>query len=395
MLRSVQFVCMGLCLLGSFIQCAQAQKVQVQLAHPDTLLVRVMDDGTFRVDRLDGKFLVGGRGPLNAADTKRQIEKYRKGRSSLTIILTNGDPTITRKEVEAFANTLRDDWKVLEGLDRSGLEVVMSQSAARNKPNKPGTGKRKLKLNIDGPPQLTVIGHIEPISFSLAKFYEKWDALKNLRVAEQKKEYSINTFRSFLPHEPVSIGAIWNLNENVVDLLKQLHPKATLNVHIDQGDSKGRWATLRAYNDQLVDIVFRMHGEFVLQDGYFTPSQFSGRLVLDRKSGEIVHFKLFVPNFTLNFDANWRWKPGTPGWGITDTGYCNMELTFGREPEFERILWSEEVRLETALHNLAVQFYPAWNINWVSMEDALQMARRLNKPLHIVSADGPFKDEAC
>ncbi len=72
-----------------------------------------------------------------------------------------------------------------------------------------------------------------------------------------------------------------------------------------------------------------------------------------------------------------------------------MELTFGTEPEFERTQWSEAVSMDTTLHDLAVQFYPSWNINWVSMEDALQKARRLKKPLHIVSADGPFKDEAC
>ena len=51
-------------------------------------------------------------------------------------------------------------------------------------------------------------------------------------------------------------------------------------------------------------------------------------------------------------------------------------------------------RAETELE-LARKFYPAWQINWQPMERAYELARRLKKPIHVVSADGPFKDEAC
>ena len=44
----------------------------------------------------------------------------------------------------------------------------------------------------------------------------------------------------------------------------------------------GLWACLRAYNDKFADIVFRIHAEFKFEDGWFTPSQFAGHLVIDR-----------------------------------------------------------------------------------------------------------------
>ena len=70
--------------------------------------------------------------------------------------------------------------------------------------------------------------------------------------------------------KPVSVGEHWKVKPGgALELLRQLHPNPSLNMHINTGDSYGLWACLRAYNDEFADIVFRIHAEFV----------FEGRLV--------------------------------------------------------------------------------------------------------------------
>ena len=109
------------------------------------------------------------------------------------------------------------------------------------------------------------------------------DALANLRVAEPEKQHSASVFRAFLPTEAVSVGDVWQIEkEGVLALLRQLHPNPHLDMHIDAGESCGLWACLRAYNDQFAHVVFRVHAEFALKDGWFTPSQFAGNLVIDQ-----------------------------------------------------------------------------------------------------------------
>jgi hypothetical protein len=200
----------------------------------------------------------------------------------------------------------------------------------------------------------------------------------------------------------VGVGDTWPVAEGVERLLKQLHPGATTEMRIDNGDSTGRWAGLRAYDEQLAEIVFRVHGQFVLEDGWFTVSQFAGRLVIDRASRNVVFFRLFVPKYTLNFDVNrkivFNSEDDSPAREavITDAGYCpRIELWSGDEKATHNAEWSEQVSGEELARRLARRFYRAWKIDWIEMHDALALAQRSKKPLHVVSADGPFKDESC
>ena len=71
------------------------------------------------------------------------------------------------------------------------------------------------------------------------------------------------------PFRWVSVGKI--KQASVQQLLKQLHPKPSLEMRVEMygiEEAKGLWACLRAYNDQLVHIVFRIHAEFALTDGW-------------------------------------------------------------------------------------------------------------------------------
>ena len=156
---------------------------------------------------------------------------------------------------------------------------------------------------------------------------------------------------------------------------------------LNNGDSFGLWACLRAYNDEVAEVVFRVHAELVIEGGRFTPSQFAGHLIIDRIKEEIVFFRMYVPNGTLNFDAYWD----TVG---SDIGYCpQMELCTGTPTR--DVAFTASITEEKAEHALIACFYKFQQINWVSLEEALEMAPAQQKPIHAITLDGPLFDESC
>ena len=100
-------------------------------------------------------------------------------------------------------------------------------------------------------------------------------------------------------------------------------------MHINTGDSYGLWACLRAYNDEFAGLVFRIHAEFVLEDGWFTPSQFAGHLVIDRVKESFAFFQMRVPGGPVNFDVN----RSLHGMRIAGTGFCSTSRTSRRNTE--------------------------------------------------------------
>ena len=261
------------------------------------------------------------------------------------------------------------------------------------------TLKNKVTLSLDGNAEMTVTGFIAPIEYTQYDFHVKWDALANLRVAEEEKHYPASIFSDFLPKEAISVGTLWEIeHEGVLELLKQLHAEPNLDMHINSGDSRGLWACLRAYNDKFADIVFRIHAEFALTDGWFTPSQFAGHLVMDRNQKTVVFFQMHVPPGTLNFDVHWEttlegWD--APRW-ITDGGYCSqLELRAGSEDVLKNTEFTAAITQKEAERLLILQFYESQQINWVSLEEALEMTQAQQKPVHVISLDGPLFDEAC
>ena len=249
------------------------------------------------------------------------------------------------------------------------------------------TLENKITLNLNGNAAVNVRGLIAPIEYTKYNFHMEWDELANLQVAEPEKRYAASIFHNFLPDKAVSVGEIWRIeDEGVLTLLRQLHPDPHLEM--DAEDSQGLWACLRAYNDQFADIVFRIHAEFALKGGWFTPSQFAGHLVIDRIKEKIVRFQMHVPQTTLNFDVGWDTI------GCTDIGFCpQIELCVGtplRKAEFTTSITQEE-----AERALILCFYKSEQINWVSLEEALEMAPARQKPIHAISIDGPLADESC
>lgn len=261
------------------------------------------------------------------------------------------------------------------------------------------TSPNKIKLNLDGEVELFIKGFIAPIEYTQYNYHFAWDALANLRVGEPEKLYSTSIFSDFLTQKPIAVGDVWEIrHDGALELLKQLHPKPNLDMHLNAGDSCGLWACLRAYNDEYVDIMFRIHAEFKLTDGWFTPSQFKGNLVIDRKNGRIVSFKMYVPKGVLNFDVNWFTTMegySKPSW-YTDIGFCpQMELQAGNDDVTNRLEFTKSISQEVAENKLIRCFYKSEQINWVSLEEALIIAPTQQKPIHVISIDGPLADESC
>ena len=250
------------------------------------------------------------------------------------------------------------------------------------------TSSNRIKLNLDSDSVVNVKGFIAPIEYTQYNFHVEWDALANLQVAEPKKEYPTSVFQSFLPTESVSVGDCWQIEEfGVIELLRQLNPEPNLDMHIDSDDSSGLWACLRAYSDRFTDIAFRIHAEFKLDGGWFTPSQFKENLIIDRIEDKIAFFKMYVPEGTVNFDLNWD---------SADAGFCSqMELTTGTQDVVQNTEFAASITQEEAERTLILCFYKSEEINWVSPFDAVEMAYEQGKLIHVISIDGPLADESC
>ena len=275
------------------------------------------------------------------------------------------------------------------------LLILIMLSGQLNADN-PSAADNKITLNLTDTSEVSVTGYIAPIENTGSNFHVEWDALANLRVAEPKKQHPTSVFQSFLPNKSVGVGELWALDvRGVLALLKQLHPNPNLFLHINSGDSYGLWGCLRAYNDQYADIVFRIHGEFRLEDGWFTPSQFTGHLVIDRAEEKVAFFEMYVPEGVINFDVNWRQDKNDSHFH-TSTGFCSkIELRAGMQNLLKSIKFTETITQETAERALIHKFYRSEQINWVPPEQVLAQAEAQQKPIHAISIDGPLVDESC
>ena len=207
-----------------------------------------------------------------------------------------------------------------------GLLILVMMGGVLNADDHSATNN-KIALNLDGTSEVLVEGFIAPIEYTQYGFHVEWDELANLRVAEPEKRYPTSVFHAFLPPTAVSVSDIWKIEEEgVLTLLRQLYPKPNLDIIMNSGDSRGLWACLRAYNDKFAEIVFRIHAEFILEDGRFTPSQFAGHLVIDRIKEKVASFKMYVPEGVLNFDV------GRNSTRTIDVGFCpQIELRAGTQ----------------------------------------------------------------
>ena len=271
-----------------------------------------------------------------------------------------------------------------------GSLIFVMMSAQLNADNHP-VPHNKITLSLDGASEVSIKGFIAPVEYTQYNFHVKWDALANLRVAEPEKRHPASVFRAFLPDKAVAAGDLWQVKEEgALTLLRQLNPNPRFNLDVNNGDSYGLWACLRAYNDAFAEIVFRIHAEFVLNDGRFTPSQFKGHLVIDRINEKVASFKMYVPEGIVNFDV------GRDSTRTIDIGFCpQIELHTETQAVLSDTDVVESITQEEAERKMILRFYKSQQINWVSLEEALEMMQAQQKPVHAISIDGPLADESC
>ena len=210
---------------------------------------------------------------------------------------------------------MKRNWLITTVLMASIFGLCISLlSCARNKIN--------LRKTLDTKETLQVQAYWDPIadaSLGLPDHSPKHAALfKNLSPAHVSQAYEVDAFKAFFPKGSVPVGHVWDLDmDEVLPFLRQFHPGATAEMHINPGgegsleifgrritlikvglESEGAFACLRALSSTYAEVVFRIHAEFQLDEearAYFTPAQFIGRLILNRHNGTISRFLALSP----------------------------------------------------------------------------------------------------
>ncbi|KAH3846067.1 hypothetical protein DPMN_088361, partial [Dreissena polymorpha] len=156
------------------------------------------------------------------------------------------------------------------------------------------------------------------------------------RPFKEWQTFAVQNFLNFFPRENLNVGAVYHLvkdertflekldgdlssnryyppdvkDEHVIlhRLLQMFHPRPFI---MSRFKPRGSMAVLRAKSATHLDILFRMHAEFQLNELphyplWFTPAQFTGRIIVTRDLRHIEHFNVVVPTSKkLNVDMEW------------------------------------------------------------------------------------------
>ena len=232
----------------------------------------------------------------------------------------------------------------------------------------------------------------------------------NLSPAHPSQEYKMDAFSVFFPKENFTVGNLWKLDaKKIIPFLRQFHPGATAEMHNNPGtefvleffgltlfrsstfESEGAYACLRAVSPTYAEIVFRIHAEFLLDrkaGAYFTPGQFTGRLILNRKYGTIREFLLYLPPRNTNVDIN--------AYGLADMVFVPRMELIGRNTQDQRdIVWKTAITEKEAKDLLETAFYKFSEIKRHPIEDVVAQAQTKKRPIHVVLTWGAIDTESC
>lgn len=299
---------------------------------------------------------------------------------------------------------MKRNWLITTVLVASIIGISLSfQSCATNRIN--------LRNTLDTRETLQVQAYWDPIadaSLGMHNSASKYETLfNNLSPARPTQEYEVDAFKAFFPKGSAAVGSVWELDTKaVIPFLQQFHPRATAKMHANPGmwisvfnrrwtisgrESEGAFACLRALSPTYAEVVFRIHAEFELDKearAYFTPAQFTGRLILNRNHGTIREFWLHLPPRKTNVDIN--------AFGGADMVFVpRMELIAQNRYDQSDIVWETSITEAAAKLALKASFYKSAEIERLLVEEAVAKAQAENRPIHVLLTWGVFDDESC
>jgi hypothetical protein len=269
---------------------------------------------------------------------------------------------------------------------------------------------------LSGHTRLTVTAEWTPVGtgrdhFETAVPAPLYAAFMNLQPAQAQRIYTERDFSGFLPEAVGEVGQLWALDPGkIVEILKQFHPRPSLQL-VSAGrraGPDGAFAILRAVSPSYLDIVFRIHAEFSLMPeppsldqphfrAWYTPAYFAGRVLVNRKTGTVDHFRLALPtdkalNVHLTHAARGMGKQRQPHDVVRVE---RMELTGGDGDLVENIAWTKALSRAEADRRLAKVFYKFLEIDWVPFDQVAARSRSGGKPIFAVVSWGAFEDQSC
>lgn len=267
------------------------------------------------------------------------------------------------------------------------------------------------------------------------------------KPAERWKNFAAKHFSAFLPSadQKLKPGTTWwiipsSLNERInhlssaryypPELATQYHSihalLSMLHIHPflhSRFGPQGTVAVIRGISINLLDIVFRMHAEFQLNKPpnypfWFTPSQFKGRILINRNSSSVFYFNMEVPSDRkLNVDMEWLNGPQETDGMEVDLGFIpqlqlistgpsiklnninSNEIFIHGPSDYEasisNIEWSEEIDMEDALKIIEQTMYPFKQITYYNFTEAYIHAKNENKLIHAILLWGALDDQSC
>lgn len=254
-----------------------------------------------------------------------------------------------------------------------------------------------------------VHAHWAPMEDGTFKLYEESPQhaeLFALSPAHRLKEYKTAAFSAFLPPTPIEVGEVWELEmRQVLPFLRQFHPSAKSELCHSRG-AKGAYGCLRAISPVYAEVVFRIHAEFTFtstayeewqqqkpkerKDALvrFMPSQFAGRVLINREKEAVHAFSLSLPPHNTNVDIH--------AYGFVDMVFVPcMELIATDLGPLGGITWEHAISEEAARKALELKFYKSAEIEWHPVEEAIALAKATHRPIHAVVLWGALDGESC
>lgn len=230
-----------------------------------------------------------------------------------------------------------------------------------------------------------------------------------LRPAAAQTTYTERDFSAFLPEAVTDVGQLWAIDpDKVKAFLRQFHASAAMHLVATgrRAGPDGAFATLRAVSPSHLDIRFRVHAEFLVTPldnpgplvfAWYTPAYFSGRILVNKTTGTVEHFRLALPTekaLNVFLTANPSML-GIPALGHDIVRVERMELSGGDEGLVDRMSWARSLPLAEADRRLARVFYKFEEIDWAPLDQVLAQARDKKRPICAVVSWGATDDQSC